>query len=536
MAISLAQDERGFALYTFYNPGGGKYLHHKGRDPSSVAKQLLSEVDNDSDDGKASIFPHLAIPSSKAFEALHQIHSKFTDVGDVVEVRTQNEQEAEEQREVHSERHRHRLFARMMNRSLSQYYEHIKLDEKDQEQEKKTDDDSSAPAQSAPVHLQEAARSKINIPPPINTSNLTSAGSKREEERFITKIFAVLPLPGIVIKAKIVSGNEENHSPRKSFTEHADFPSALPQRRRSSTNSNFDDGPRGSDADDGDGGSDQQKVFVNVFHHKALDEMMLSERIRLPQVHVAVVGFGEVTEVRDKKGKSTPCYNIIVPSSSFVKSDHHAHLPIYSNAQLVYLLEQVNSHFSINLSTRDFVLPKVKAGFKGNPFIEPECFICKLDKSWMQSVSAPATPRSRTGSLIGEILHQIRPGHVTPRSDGSSFPTEVAPGNRSRLSSRDLESVVSDTGSHQNHGTPTAAAAAASRRKTLRSSITETLHLTPSDEGSRLLSVNMMIYTEDGSLTLAEVQAMKHQSVDEPAVLLGWQILLFQNFKRGKNF
>ena len=64
----------------------------------------------------------------------------------------------------------------------------------------------------------------------------------------------------------------------------------------------------------------QEKVFINVLHHKAIDELLLSGLVYVEPHEEPLTGVGESSVTRDRGGGKCIVYNVLI-ASSYVKHD-----------------------------------------------------------------------------------------------------------------------------------------------------------------------------------------------------------------------
>lgn len=167
----------------------------------------------------------------------------------------------------------------------------------------------------------------------------------------------------------------------------------------------------------------------------------------------------------------------------------------------------MNGKFSSNLDPTDFVILRVKGGFKGQ-WIDNMNFLYRLP-----SRQYIVKRRARKGSDDANQRFNAMMISNTP--------------SRATRASNDTESVMSEV-------TDDSRGSSKSSRRSIRASITDALLSTFTTEPNDLnITPDMFLFRPHDNIDWQDQVVLKHYSIEKPDALMGWQVFnLYYNYQR----
>lgn len=236
----------------------------------------------------------------------------------------------------------------------------------------------------------------------------------------------------------------------------------------------------------------KDKVFINVFHHEAV-EIEPSHVNRSAADNRPYLIIGDVASLLDKEGHSCAIFNVAV-SSEYFKPQGPVDLRITAPSSIQKIIRKVNTQHSCFLDESNYVLPRSSSGYKGD------------------------------GVPQFTVMVATKPPAPQPQPS----PEEAAAGG-SRPSHHD---VASDLAFSE------ALSATANKKMVPRKSFFDGSQLGSegSIAGRNLLSSDMLTFVKEESLDNQSADTLRVSAVDNPALLLGWQITMVDNSKKPEIF
>eukprot|EP01031_Cornospumella_fuschlensis_P034739 gene34738-42065_t len=305
----------------------------------------------------------------------------------------------------------------------------------------------------------------------------------------------------------------------------------------------------------------KDKVFINVFHHSSVLVEPPAQLARTSSNGTLSSGGGgdnrpflvtcEPTAMLDKDGHNTPVYHVCVSSEYFRQGDGAPDLKITSPQSIQKLIHKVNVKFNDFLDEGSYVLPRSNSGWKGEGALPSFSVLVPVKapppSPSSASSSAPPLPAARSSFLLpsprGSALVGIaeeaaeensgEAGSVVSELTLDNPPPSPHPAVPRPASQRSMESRGSFTaagaGDAWETGSATSSSAAPSRKRVQRKSVFDTSGLGINEgtiAGRNLLSVDMLAYNKAESVDNQQAEQLRKAAVDNPSLLLGWQIFL----------
>jgi hypothetical protein len=246
----------------------------------------------------------------------------------------------------------------------------------------------------------------------------------------------------------------------------------------------------------------EEKVFINVFHHEALDALLENEGYLLPDELQPFMAFGNETSDFDNHQKKVPVYEVLVGSSHFLDSYINTEKKITDEERVGRIIEAVNERFRTYLDPSDFVLPRIHGGCKGE---------------WAETI----TFYYRLPSRQYQLPNRRRPSGGKDWNVGELFFFGSRANSSRTISKASLVSESSDSGNAPSVKSSTSVASKTSNVSNFFGSFSS--HALQARE-ELALTDDMFVYKPKESLDWQDVVILKHYSTDHPQAILGYQI------------
>jgi len=260
----------------------------------------------------------------------------------------------------------------------------------------------------------------------------------------------------------------------------------------------------------------KEKVFINIFHHEsiALEPLNAARTIMADSKPFLVMG--ETTSALDKDGHNCYTFNVGVSSDYFKLSEGSSEgepLEIVSPASVVKIIHKINLKFTEFLDENQYSLPRLALGYKGN-FIPP--FTIPVPASHHhQGVGHVWSNSSDVTTDNDDNYHQSQP--TLQVGVGIAYINNRKTDRNSFASSSSNAADYDENNNHHQSTTTTM------QRKMQRKSIFGD-HM--NSTASHLLNASMLEYIREECLDANSCRQLKQKSVNDPHILLGWQIAL----------
>jgi len=483
IAITLLRREKDFLHYTIestFEEAPNNYMKRK------ILTRSLSQEKLEGDEVYIET-KILAVPSKLAFQTLMQVAASMSDVSTPAPISLNGLSADKRNVEVqhHAAHHKDRITAKLLCRTMSQLHVNGNHEEpKEPKVEHRPSADSKPPLD--PHHYNHHKALKEGLALYGDVSSSFSADSSIEE-----KFDDHRPESASRSTTPLSAGSRH----RRSLSDGSGMKSRSDNSWQSivlSPNPGFVIKTwRAYDPD--------QKVFINVFHNEIIDALLDRDEYVLPDDQQPFCAFGaEVSHAEDKEGNHIPLYQVVIGSSYFMESYITSERKITDDDRIQKIIEGVNGKFSSNLDPTDFVILRVKGGFKGQ-WIDNMNFLYRLP-----SRQYIVKRRARKGSDDANQRFNAMMISNTP--------------SRSMRASNDTESVMSEV-------TDDSRGSSKSSRRSIRASITDALLSTFTTEPNDLnITPDMFLFRPHDNIDWQDQVVLKHYSIEKPDALMGWQI------------
>eukprot|EP01039_Chlorochromonas_danica_P001319 gene1319-1441_t len=263
----------------------------------------------------------------------------------------------------------------------------------------------------------------------------------------------------------------------------------------------------------------KEKAFINVFFDEGVE-------LDAPNDALPLVYFANISSVLDKEGHNCVIYNVVV-SAEYFKQNTEISNRITSTSYVQKIIHKVNIKYNDFLDEANFSLPRSSSGFKGDAVPQFEipskaCIASSPSPALSSNHSANLMSKSSFVSLASDSGLQDSDSIISDISVEPVRPfgaAEKALNGSSAYNQWEVESVTS-TGS-------VARRASNSKKKIPRKSIFDTSQMAMNEgtvAGRNMLTEDMLAFMKEESVDNHEAETLKVASVENPTVLLGWQI------------